>query len=108
MFFFVFRRNRQGKSTKDLQSQTWRSSIQVIQVDVFLDGPQFFIVSINCIRHRPFRSDALCVGDVILSVNGIRTAKLKHEEIVNLLKNAGDRVMLEVQYEVPYSGEFSS
>lgn len=53
------------------------------------------------------RSDALQVGDNIISVNGIRTASLKHEEIVNLLKNAGDRVVLEVEYELPDSGELS-
>ncbi|GAB6020230.1 hypothetical protein CHUAL_002950 [Chamberlinius hualienensis] len=50
-----------------------------------------------------YRSDLLCVGDTILSVNGIRTAKLKHEEIANLLKNAGDRVVLEVEYDLPCS-----
>ena len=47
------------------------------------------------------RSDALEVGDYILSVNGIRTAMLRHEEIVNLLKNAGDKVILEIEYELP-------
>ncbi len=48
-----------------------------------------------------FRSDALEVGDYIMSANGIRTSMLRHEEIISLLKNAGDRVMLEVEYELP-------
>lgn len=47
------------------------------------------------------RSDALVVGEYILSVNGIRTASLKHDEIINLLKNAGERITLEVEYEIP-------
>nr|XP_015930037.1 glutamate receptor-interacting protein 1 isoform X2 [Parasteatoda tepidariorum] len=47
------------------------------------------------------RSDGLAVGDHIISVNGIRTCKLKHEEIVNLLKNAGSKVTLEIEYEIP-------
>ncbi|XP_076447578.1 glutamate receptor-interacting protein 2-like isoform X2 [Babylonia areolata] len=47
------------------------------------------------------RSDALVVGDVILSVNGIRTSGLKHDEIINLLKNAGEKITLEVEYEMP-------
>ena len=47
------------------------------------------------------RSDALEVGDYIVSVNGIRTALLRHDEIVNLLKNAGSAVVLEVEYELP-------
>lgn len=34
-------------------------------------------------------------------MNGIRTCKLKHEEIVTLLKNAGSRVVLEIEYEIP-------
>ncbi|XP_067683698.1 glutamate receptor-interacting protein 1-like isoform X1 [Haliotis asinina] len=50
------------------------------------------------------RSDSLTVGDYILSVNGIRTANLKHDEIVNLLKNAGERIILEVEYELPELG----
>ncbi|XP_013790838.2 glutamate receptor-interacting protein 2-like, partial [Limulus polyphemus] len=49
------------------------------------------------------RSDALAVGDYIISVNGIRTTRLKHEEIVNLLMNAGEKVTLEVEYEIPAS-----
>ena len=48
-----------------------------------------------------FRSDSLEVGDYIVAVNGIRTANLRHEEIVNLLKNAGERVILELEYELP-------
>ncbi|XP_014679570.1 PREDICTED: glutamate receptor-interacting protein 2-like, partial [Priapulus caudatus] len=54
------------------------------------------------------RSDALEVGDRILSVNGIRTLNLKHDEVINLMKNAGQKVTLEVEYEVPQSpGEVS-
>ncbi|XP_006814840.1 glutamate receptor-interacting protein 1-like [Saccoglossus kowalevskii] len=47
------------------------------------------------------RSDSLLVGDFILSVNGIRTTNLQHGEVVNLLKNAGERVTLEVEFELP-------
>ncbi|GIY46084.1 hypothetical protein CDAR_292931 [Caerostris darwini] len=47
------------------------------------------------------RCDALVIGDYIISVNGIRTCKLRHEEIVNLLKNAGSKVTLEIEYEIP-------
>ena len=41
------------------------------------------------------------MGDFIVSVNGIRTGLLRHDEIVNLLKNAGRAVILEVEYELP-------
>uniref|UniRef100_A0A2K6F4B5 Glutamate receptor interacting protein 2 n=1 Tax=Propithecus coquereli TaxID=379532 RepID=A0A2K6F4B5_PROCO len=47
------------------------------------------------------RSDLLTVGDYIRSVNGIRLTRLRHDEIVALLKNAGGRVLLEVEYELP-------
>ncbi|CAL1527022.1 unnamed protein product [Lymnaea stagnalis] len=50
------------------------------------------------------RCDALQVGDLIVSINDIRTANLRHEEITNLLKNAGTNVTLEVEYEIPESG----
>ncbi|XP_071810478.1 glutamate receptor-interacting protein 1-like isoform X1 [Asterias amurensis] len=47
------------------------------------------------------RSDLLQMGDLITAVSGIKTAKLKHEDVINLLKNAGDRVSLEIEYEIP-------
>uniref|UniRef100_H3BY09 Glutamate receptor interacting protein 2a n=1 Tax=Tetraodon nigroviridis TaxID=99883 RepID=H3BY09_TETNG len=47
------------------------------------------------------RSDQLNVGDYIKSVNGINLSKLRHDEIISLLKNIGDRVVLEVEYELP-------
>ncbi|XP_059153790.1 glutamate receptor-interacting protein 2-like [Physella acuta] len=50
------------------------------------------------------RCDALRVGDQIISINDIRTANLRHEEITNLLKNAGSTVTLEIDYEIPDSG----
>ncbi len=46
------------------------------------------------------------MGDYILAVNGIRTAMLKHDEIVNLLKNAGASVLLELEYELPEPRKF--
>ncbi|KAK8743618.1 hypothetical protein OTU49_001165, partial [Cherax quadricarinatus] len=49
------------------------------------------------------RSDALSVGDYILAVNGIRTHSLSHAQIVSLLKNSGEKVDLEVEYEIPNS-----
>uniref|UniRef100_A0A8C5CGZ3 Glutamate receptor interacting protein 2a n=1 Tax=Gadus morhua TaxID=8049 RepID=A0A8C5CGZ3_GADMO len=47
------------------------------------------------------RSDQLNVGDYIKSVNGINLCKLRHDEIISLLKNIGERVVLEVEYELP-------
>uniref|UniRef100_A0A673YBQ1 Glutamate receptor interacting protein 2 n=1 Tax=Salmo trutta TaxID=8032 RepID=A0A673YBQ1_SALTR len=53
------------------------------------------------------RSDQLNVGDYIKSVNGINLTKLRHEEIISLLKNVGERVVLEVEYELPPSDSTS-
>ncbi|KAM9800049.1 glutamate receptor-interacting protein 2 [Syngnathus typhle] len=54
------------------------------------------------------RSDQLNVGDYIKSVNGINLTKLRHEEIISLLKNVGERVLLEVEYELPPSAPDST
>lgn len=51
------------------------------------------------------RSDQLNIGDYIKSVNGINLSKLRHDEIISLLKNIGERVMLEVEYELPPFGK---
>ena len=45
------------------------------------------------------------MGDYIKSVNGINLTKLRHEEIISLLKNVGERVLLEVEYELPPTGK---
>lgn len=50
------------------------------------------------------RSDQLNVGDYIKSVNGINLSKLRHDEIISMLKNIGERVVLEVEYELPPFG----
>ncbi len=47
------------------------------------------------------RSDLVQVGDFITAVNNIKTATLRHDEVINLLKNAGERVTLEIEYEIP-------
>ncbi|XP_064872518.1 glutamate receptor-interacting protein 1-like [Oncorhynchus nerka] len=47
------------------------------------------------------RSDQLNVGDYIKSVNGINLTKFRHDEIISLLKNVGERVVLEVEFELP-------
>lgn len=44
------------------------------------------------------------MGDYIKSVNGINLSKLRHDEIISLLKNIGERVVLEVEYELPPIG----
>lgn len=46
-------------------------------------------------------SDCLQTGDYIASVNGIKTGKMKHAEIISLLKNVGQTVTLEVEYQLP-------
>lgn len=48
------------------------------------------------------------MGDYIKSVNGINLTKLRHEEIISLLKNVGERVLLEVEYELPPTGTCKS
>eukprot|EP00105_Crassostrea_gigas_P029745 XP_011451772.1 PREDICTED: glutamate receptor-interacting protein 2-like [Crassostrea gigas] len=50
------------------------------------------------------RSDALLEGDFIVFVNGIKTRDMKHDEVINLLKNTGDQVLLEVEYQLPDTG----
>ncbi|XP_041702707.1 glutamate receptor-interacting protein 2 isoform X3 [Coregonus clupeaformis] len=54
------------------------------------------------------RSDQLNVGDHIKSVNGINLSKLRHDEIISLLKNIGERVVLEVEFELPPFGSSTS
>ncbi|KAJ9589081.1 hypothetical protein L9F63_017626, partial [Diploptera punctata] len=47
------------------------------------------------------RCDALCTGDRVTAVNGISTSRLKHDEIVSLLRGVEDRAVLELEYPLP-------
>jgi hypothetical protein len=43
----------------------------------------------------------LQIGDIILSINGVKTLGLKHEEIIDLIKTARERLILEYEYNLP-------
>ncbi|CAF0850655.1 unnamed protein product [Didymodactylos carnosus] len=47
------------------------------------------------------KCDVLEIGDVILSVNGIKTAGLKHDQVIELIKQVGDQLTLEIEYDLP-------
>jgi hypothetical protein len=47
------------------------------------------------------RCDALCAGDRVTAVNGISTSRLKHDEIVSLLRGVEDRAVLDLEYPLP-------
>ncbi|XP_014647615.1 PREDICTED: gamma-2-syntrophin-like [Ceratotherium simum simum] len=40
----------------------------------------------------------LFIGDAVLQVNGINVENATHEEVVHLLRNAGDEVTITVEY----------
>ncbi|XP_053394209.1 multiple PDZ domain protein-like isoform X3 [Mercenaria mercenaria] len=58
------------------------------------------------------RSRKLKVGDKILSINGVNTEGMNHEQVVNLLKSSNDSITLQVtqgeQTQVSVSGRSSS
>ncbi|XP_074644562.1 glutamate receptor-interacting protein 1-like isoform X2 [Tubulanus polymorphus] len=62
------------------------------------DRPKITAIRPGGLAHR---SDVVQGGDVIVSVNGIRTSNLRHEEVINLLKNVEERVLLELEYVLP-------
>ena len=46
------------------------------------------------------RSDVLCVGDRIISVNGLAAESLSHDQLIRTLDDS-DRIQLEVRYRLP-------
>lgn len=60
--------------------------------------PKISCLKPDSVAHR---CDALTVGDHVVTINGIHINKLRHDEILALLNNAGDRAVLEVQYDLP-------
>ena len=47
------------------------------------------------------KSESLVIGDKILAVNNKKTENLTHQEVVDLLRNAGQHVNLKIQYKIP-------
>lgn len=89
---------RIGSQVGEVQPQPNWKKMNIVSLDVFKPtNKQALIPSLS-------RSDQLNVGDYIKSVNGINLTKLRHEEIISLLKNVGERVLLEVEYELPPTG----
>lgn len=58
--------------------------------------------TVSCLRpgSMAHRCDQIQVGDRLLKVNGIDVRPLKHDQVYTLLKNAGDKVKLEFEYEL--------
>ena len=47
------------------------------------------------------KADVLETGDILTGVNGIKTAGLKHEQIIDLIKQVGDQLTLDIEYDLP-------
>jgi len=47
------------------------------------------------------KADVLETGDILTGINGIKTAGLKHEQIIDLIKQVGDQLTLDIEYDLP-------
>mgnify|MGYP002377968357 FL=1 len=54
------------------------------------------------------KSDVLEVGDILAGINGIKTSGLKHEQIIDLIKQVGDQLTLDIEYDLPKWRMYSS
>lgn len=64
-------------------------------------GSQYPVISHIRLGGISDRSESLVVGDIILAVNKKKTDNLTHQEVVDLLRNAGQHVHLRIQYKIP-------
>jgi C-terminal processing protease CtpA/Prc len=47
------------------------------------------------------KADVLEIGDILTGINGIKTAGLKHEQVIDLIKHVGDQLILDIEYDLP-------
>ncbi|CAF2332315.1 unnamed protein product [Rotaria sp. Silwood2] len=47
------------------------------------------------------KSDMLEIGDILIGINGIKTAGLKHEQVIDLIKQVEDQLTLDIEYDLP-------
>ncbi len=47
------------------------------------------------------KADVLETGDILTGINGIKTAGLKHEQIIDLIKQVEDQLTLDIEYDLP-------
>lgn len=47
------------------------------------------------------KADVLDTSDILTGINGIKTAGLKHEQIIDLIKQVGEQLTLDIEYDLP-------
>lgn len=53
------------------------------------------------------KADVVEIGDILLGINGIKTAGLKHEQVIDLIKQIGDQLTLDIEYDLPKWRKFT-
>ena len=47
------------------------------------------------------KADIFEIGDVLLAVNSTKTAGLKHEQVIELIKQADEHLVFDIEYDLP-------
>ncbi|CAF1419814.1 unnamed protein product [Adineta steineri] len=88
-----------GRTTVELIKRDNCSLGLTISGGIDKDGkPKVAQLKTNSIAQK---ADVLEIGDIILGINSIKTAGLKHEQIIELIKQVGDQLTLDIEYDLP-------
>ena len=47
------------------------------------------------------KADIFDIGDVLTGVNQIKTSGLKHEQVIELIKQSAEQILFEIEYDLP-------
>lgn len=88
-----------GRTTIELVKKDGCPLGLTISGGVDKDGkPRVAQLKLNSIAQK---ADVLEIGDLLLGVNGIKTAGLKHEQVIDIIKQVGDQLTLDIEYDLP-------
>lgn len=47
------------------------------------------------------KADLFEIGDALITINQTSTSGLKHEQIIELIKQAGEQIIFDIEYDLP-------
>lgn len=99
MFSFFLFLAPKGRTTIELTKKDGCPLGLTISGGIDKDGkPRVAQLKLGSLAHK---ADVLDTGDILTGINGIKTAGLKHEQIIDLIKQVGEQLVLDIEYDLP-------
>jgi glutamate receptor-interacting protein len=88
-----------GRSTIELAKKQGCPLGLTISGGIDKDGkPRVAQLKVDSIAQK---ADVFDIGDALVGINHTKTAGLKHEQVIELIKQAGENLIFDIEYDLP-------